>query len=64
MQGEVYVEHKKYVNLVEIRSIREVEVGKILVRVNNTRVLHATFLVAQHTTMCLNIATDEIYYKF
>ena len=35
-------------NLVEIDSInfkiREVEIGKILVRVNNTLVLHTTFL--------------------
>ena len=59
MQGEVYVEHK-YVNLVEIRSvvfkIREVEIVEILVRVNSTRVLRATFLAARHTTVCLNEA--------
>ena len=57
MQGEVYVEHK-YVNLVEIHSvvfkIREVEIGEILVRVNNTRVLRTTFLAARHTTVGLN----------
>ena len=61
MQSEVYVEHKiKYVNLVEIHSvvfkIREVEIGEILVRVNNTRLLHVTFLAARHTTVCLNVA--------
>ena len=45
--------------MVEIRSvvfkIQEVEIGEILVRVNNTRVLRATFLAARHTTVCLNI---------
>ena len=44
-------------NLVEIGSvvfkIQEVEIGKILVRVNNTLVLRATFLAARHTTVCL-----------
>ena len=38
-----YMQSIKYVNLIEIRSvvfkIREVEIGEILVRVNNTRVL-------------------------
>ena len=47
-----------YVNLVEIGSvvfkIREVEIGKILIRVNNTLVFCATFLAARHTTVCLN----------
>ena len=45
-------------NLIEIGTvvfkIWEVEIGKILVRVNNTRVLRATFLAARHTTVCLN----------
>jgi len=40
----------KYINLVKIGSVvfelREVEIGDFLVRVNNTRVLRATFLVA------------------
>ena len=50
----------KYVNLVEIRSvvfkIQEVEIDEILVRLNNTRVLRATFLAARHMIMCLNYA--------
>ena len=51
-------------NLVEISSlvfkIREVEIGKILVCVNNTLVLHTTFLAARHTTMCLNILRNHV----
>ena len=47
-----------YVNLVQISlivfKIREVEIGKILVHVNNTLVLRATFFTTRHTTMCLN----------
>ena len=46
-------------NLVEIGSVIfkvwEVEIGKILVHINNTLVLRATFLAARHTTVCLNI---------
>ena len=34
-----------------------VEIAEILVRVNNTLVLRATFLAARHTTMCLNKPT-------
>ena len=49
-------------NLVEIGSvvfkIRKVEIGKILVRINNTLVLHVTFLAARHMTVCLNM---ELY---
>jgi len=49
----------KYINLVEVDlvifELREVEFGNISVRVNNTRVLRATFLAARHTTACLNI---------
>ena len=45
-------------NLVEIGLVvfkaREVEIGKILVCVNNTLVLSATFLPARHTTVCRN----------
>ena len=45
--------------MVEIRSvvfkIREVEIGEILVHVNNTRVLRVTFLASRHTTVCLNL---------
>jgi len=48
----------KYINLVEISSVvfelREVEIGDFPVRINNTRVLRATFLAAWHTTVCLN----------
>ena len=48
----------KYINLVEIGSVvfelREVEIGDFSVRVNNTRVVRATFLAARHTTVYLN----------
>ena len=57
MQGEVYEEH----NICEfgkigsvVFKIQEVEIGEILVCVNNTLVLCATFLAAQHTTVYLN----------
>ena len=49
------------INLVVLR-IQEVEFGKILVHVNNTLVLHATFLATQHTTMCLNGKFTEFIY--
>ena len=54
MQGESI----KYINLVEIRSvvkIQEVEIGEILVHINNIRVLRTTFLAARHTTVCLKL---------
>ena len=46
-------------NLIEIGlvvfKIWEVEICKILVHVNNTCVLRATFLAARQMTVCLNI---------
>jgi len=51
----------KYINFVEIGLVvfeqREVEFGDYSVRVNNTRVVRATFLTARHTTVCLNSQT-------
>jgi len=53
-----HMEGIKYINLVEIGSVvfelRKVENGYFLVCVNNARVLCATFLAAQHMTVCLN----------
>ena len=63
-----YMQSIKYVNLVEIRSvvfkIQEVEIGKILVHVNNTRVLRATFLAARHTTVRLNTSISYLIALF
>ena len=59
------MEDIKYINLVEIGlvvfELWEVEIGDFSIRVNNTSVLHATFLTAQHMTVCLNIC---IYFPF
>jgi len=49
----------KYINLAEIGlvvfELQEVEISDFSVRVNNTRVVRATFLSARHTTVCLNL---------
>jgi len=58
-----YMEGIKYINLVEIGSVvfelQEVEFGDFSVCVNNTYVVHATFLAARHTTVCLNACTQK-----
>ena len=54
-------------NLVEIASvvfkIREVEIGEILVCINNTLELRATFLAAQHMMVCLNLCVLALHSK-
>jgi len=53
----------KYINFVEIGSVffelQEVEIGDFLVHVNNTCVVHVTFLAARHTTVCHNIINNH-----